>query len=120
MKLHIAFRGMTPSPAVQSRILERAAKLERFHQRITACRVVVDAPHRRHTKGERYTVHVDLIVPGHEILGGKRRGKIHAHEDVYVALRNAFDAAARQLESVTRRARGNVKYHDAPTVTDSG
>jgi ribosomal subunit interface protein len=116
MELHIAFRGMTPSPAVQSRILERAAKLERFHQRITACRVVVDSPHRRHTKGELYTVRLELVVPGHEILVNKDRGKNHGHEDVYVAIRDAFNAAARQLEDVARRARGDVKRHEATAV----
>jgi cold shock CspA family protein/ribosome-associated translation inhibitor RaiA len=116
MELHIAFQGMPPSPAVEQRIRELAAKLERFHGRITACRVVVGAPHRRHAKGELYTVRVDLTVPGHEILATKDRGKDHAHEDVYVAIRDAFDAAARQLEDVARRARGDVKHHEAPAI----
>jgi ribosomal subunit interface protein len=113
MDLHIAFRGMEPSQAVESRIRQRAEKLERYHDRITACRVVVDAPHRRHTKGERYTVRVDLTVPGHEIVVNRDSGGDRAHEDVYAAVRDAFDAAGRQLEDTVRIARGDVKHHDA-------
>jgi ribosome-associated translation inhibitor RaiA len=93
---------MAPSPAVESRIRERATKLERLNGRITTCRVVVHAPHRRHTKGELYTVRVDLTVPGHQIVAQRDRGKDHAHEDIYVAIRDAFDAASRQLGDMTR------------------
>ena len=35
----------------------------------------------------------------------------HAHEDVYVAIRDAFDAAVRRLEDQARKMRGNVKTH---------
>src|SRR5690606_9101707 len=37
------------------------------------------------------------------------------NEDVYVALRDAFDAAKRQLEDYGRRQRGEVKSH-APVL----
>lgn len=103
---------MSPSPAVESKIRDRVQKLEQYHHRITACRVVVDAQHRRHTKGELYTVRVDVTVPGHEIFANKDSGNNHAHEDVHVAVRDAFDAATRQLEDVVRRARGDVKHHE--------
>ena len=33
------------------------------------------------------------------------------HEDIYVALRDAFDAAKRQVEEFGRRQRGDVKRH---------
>ncbi len=35
----------------------------------------------------------------------------HSHEDVYVAVRDAFNAAARRLEDHARRMRGDVKTH---------
>ena len=110
--LQITFRNMQPSPAVESRIRERAAKLERFHQRITSCHVVVDAPHRHHHKGKLFAVHVDLTVPGQEILASKGAGANHAHENVHVAIRDAFDAVLRQLDGFARRARGDVKHHE--------
>lgn len=115
--LQITFRNMQPSPAVESRIRERAAKLERFHQRITSCHVVIDAPHRHHNKGKLFAVHVDLTVPGQEILASKGAGPNHAHENVHVAIRDAFDAVLRQLDGFARRARGDVKYHEPAAET---
>ena len=35
----------------------------------------------------------------------------HAHDDVYVAIRDAFDAAVRQVEDHARRMRGDTKTH---------
>lgn len=109
LPLQITFRGMEPSPAVEWRIREKAVKLERFCDRIAGLRVVVDAPHRRHSKGRLYTVRVDLTVPGREILARKGVSQNHAHEDVHVAIRDAFNAAARQLENGARRRRGDAK-----------
>ncbi|MGH8731193.1 MAG: hypothetical protein ACREVF_05715 [Burkholderiales bacterium] len=42
-----------------------------------------------------------------------------AHEDVYVALRDAFNAASRQLEDSIRRMRGDVKHHQGRPRSDS-
>jgi ribosome-associated translation inhibitor RaiA len=82
--LQISFRNMDPSPAVEERIRKKAAKLQRFHDRIIGCTVVVEAPHD------------------------------HAHEDVYVAIRDAFNAATRRLEDQARKMRGSVKTHATP------
>ena len=49
--LQITFRDMDPSPAIDERIRQQAVKLEQFHERISGCRVVVEASHRRHRKG---------------------------------------------------------------------
>jgi ribosome-associated translation inhibitor RaiA len=97
---------------MESRIRERAAKLERFNQRITSCHVVIDAPHRHHHKGKLFEVHVDLTVPGQEILASKGAGANHAHENVHVAIRDAFAAVLRQLDGFARRVRGEVKHHE--------
>ena len=68
MPLEIRFRNMDPSPAVEARIREKAAKLERFHDRIISCTVVVEAPHRHQNKGKLYSVHIDISVPGKDHL----------------------------------------------------
>jgi ribosomal subunit interface protein len=117
--LDISFRNMDPSPAVEARIREKAAKLERFHDRIIGCTVVVEAPHRHHHKGKLYSVHIDISVPGkdHLIVDRAKPGD-QAHEDVYVAVRDAFNAAVRQLEDYTRRMRGDVKSRSASSPAD--
>jgi len=109
--LEISFRNMDPSAAVEARIREKAEKLERFHDRIIGCTVVVEAPHRHHHKGKLYSVHIDISVPGKDLVVDRAKPLDHAHEDVYVALRDAFNAAVRQLEDYTRRMRGDVKAH---------
>jgi ribosomal subunit interface protein len=109
--LDISFRNMDPSPAVEARIREKAEKLERFHDRIIACTVVVEAPHRHHNKGKLYSVRIDISVPGTDLVVDRAKPLDHSHEDVYVAVRDAFNAAARQLEDYTRRMRGDVKTH---------
>lgn len=113
--LQITFRGMEPSAAVETRILERAEKLERFHDRITRCHVIVET-HRRKRQGNLFDVRVDLTVPGGEIVASRAPSQDHAHEDVLVAVRDAFDAATRRLEDFARERRGDVKTHEAPSI----
>lgn len=110
--IQITFRGIDPSEAVERRILAKAADLERFCSEIVSCHVTVDAQHHKHHKGNLYEVRIDLRVPGKEIVAGRDHGQDHAHEDVYVAVRDAFDAAARQLEDHVRLRRGYVKRHE--------
>jgi len=111
--LEISFRNVEPSPAIEAAVREKAAKLEEFYDRITSARVVVETPHRRHRQGKLFHVRIDLRVPGREIVVSREPSEHHAFEDVYVAIRDAFDAAKRQLEDHVREARGHVKVHEA-------
>ena len=111
--LNISFRNMDPSEAIETRVREKAEKLERLYDRIISCEVVVEAPHRNHQKGKLYDVRINLSVPGDDINVGRTGPQNHAHEDVYVAIRDAFAAAGRQLEDHARKMRGDVKTHDA-------
>jgi ribosomal subunit interface protein len=110
--IQITFRGMDPSEFIEARIQAKAADLERFCKDIVSCHVTVETQHHKHHKGNLYAVRIDLRVPGKEIVAGREHRQSHAHEDVYVAVRDAFDAAVRQLEDYTRLRRGDVKHHD--------
>jgi cold shock CspA family protein len=105
LPLQVSFRNMGPSDAIRAAVLERGEKLDRFFDRIMACRVVVEAPHKHHVKGNLYRIRIDLTVPGEEILAGREHAEDHAHEDVHVALRDAFDEARRKLQDYVRRHR---------------
>ena len=109
--LQITFQNMDPSDAIEAHVREKAARLERFSEHVTSCRVTVEAPHKHKHKGTIYEVKIDITVPGSEIVVSKHPGENHAHEDVYVAIRDAFDAAKRQLEDHVRRRRHQVKRH---------
>ena len=110
--LQITYRDMPPSEAVDANIRERVQKLEHFADNITSCRVVIEAPHKHKHQGQLFSIHVDITLPGQEIVVSRQPDNHHAHEDIYVAIRDAFDAARRQLEDHSRRHRGKVKYHE--------
>jgi len=107
--LEIVFHNVDRSAAVEAAVRERAAKLEEFAENITSCRVAIEAPHKHHRQGNLYTVRVDLRFPGGEAVANRSPSANHAHEDVYVALRDAFNAARRQLQDQQRIRRGDVK-----------
>ena len=112
--LEICFQRMDPSPAVEARIREKLASLEQVAPQLIGCRVVVEKEDRSHHKGNLFRVRLDLGVPGKEIAVSRAGPKDHAHEDVYVAIRDAFAAARRQLKDRNRRKSGEVKHHEAP------
>jgi cold shock CspA family protein len=105
---------MAPSPALESRIRDEVGKLEQFHDNIMSCRVTVAAPHRHQHKGKLYNVSIDLKTPGRELVVNKEHHDKHAHEDVYVVIRDAFNALQRQLEDHVRIQRRKVKTHVSP------
>lgn len=109
--IQITFRHMETSAAVEARVRELAARIERFNDRITSCHVVIEAPPAHRNKGAPFTVKIDLIVPGSELHVNSERAEHPEHVDVYVALRDAFDAVKRVLQDHTRERRGEVKRH---------
>ncbi|MEW6354013.1 MAG: HPF/RaiA family ribosome-associated protein [Pseudomonadota bacterium] len=109
LPLQITFRDIPHSPAIEARIRKKAEKLESYYERIMGCRVVVETPQRHKHQGKLYQVRIDLTVPGAELVVNH-----NLNEDVYVALRDAFDAARRQLEDYARHQRGDIKTHDLP------
>jgi ribosomal subunit interface protein len=114
LPLEVTFRNMDPSPAIEARIREKASKLDAFCEDIMGCRVVVEAPHRHRNKGNLYHVRVDVTVPEGELVASRDPAEHQAHEDVYVAIRDAFNATRRQLQDYQRRRRGQLKQHEAP------
>jgi cold shock CspA family protein len=110
--LHISFRGMDPSPAAEAQVRRRADELGQFSDRISACRVVLEAIERHHQHGRIYHVRVDLTVPSGEVVANREPGLNHAHEDLHVAIRDAFDAARRRLQDHMRRLDGQMKKHE--------
>jgi cold shock CspA family protein/ribosome-associated translation inhibitor RaiA len=112
LPVQITFRNVDRSEAIEQKILERAAKLDTYYDRITSCRVTVETPHRHHHQGALFHVRVDLVLPGTELVVNRAPQEHHAHEDPFVAVRDAFDAARRQLEDFAHRQRADVKLHD--------
>ena len=114
LPLQVTFRNMPRSDAVETKIRERADKLDKFYNSIMSCRVIVEAPHAHHHQGKLFHLRIDLTVPNGELVVSKDAHADRTHEDVYVAIRDAFDAAQRQLQNYARKQRRNVKTHEAP------
>lgn len=95
--VQITFRHMPPSDAVRTRVLELVHRLERFHDRIIGCSVVIEAPPGQQRNGAPFDIKLALTVPGHDVHAQSDHCAHESHEDVYVALRDAFEKAKRQL-----------------------
>jgi ribosome-associated translation inhibitor RaiA len=98
---------MDRSEAVEAKLRDRADHLSRFSPDIQKCEAWISSPHGHHRKGKLYGIRIRLTVPGEEIDIVMQP----AEEDVYVAIRESFDAARRKLEDYERRRRGKVKSH---------
>jgi hypothetical protein len=123
--LRITLRQVRSSQRLRQEIREGADMLERFHPRLTSCRVLVEMPHRRHSTGNRFHVRIELKVPGdvivvtHEpmVKGGlPEAGRLTkaAEADVvarylYVAIHTAFESAKRRLQDGAKKQTSKLK-----------
>lgn len=110
----LQFRNMDPSPAIEAAVRKHVDKLKSFNGDIIRCRVAIESPHKHQYKGKLYHVVVNVLMPGKEIVVSRAPDDQQAHEDVYVAIRDAFDAARRQIQDYIRIRRGKVKAHEPP------
>ncbi|MBS1816740.1 MAG: hypothetical protein JSU08_02315 [Acidobacteria bacterium] len=128
----VTFPKSKASPWLEAEIHERVERLKVLFKDILSCRVVVDIPHRRHQRGNRFSIRIELAVPG-EDLAITRDANVHGvakdldeeawakrfdveatQRDVKVVLVDAFDAAKRQLRDYAQLRRREVKRHGPP------
>ena len=121
----VVFRGIDHSQAVEEAVQKRAEKLARFSDQIQSLRVTVESPHNNHHKGKVYHVGVEAFMPNHDIVVNHDQHDKHAHEDIYVAIRDTFDAVERQIKDINgkerRQTRISTKLSElaaAPEVED--
>lgn len=104
--LNITFHGMDSSAALENHVREKVQALGQLHPNLTRCNVTIEKPHHHKHQGNTFNVRIDLYVPGNEIVVNR-----DAHEDAYVALRQAFNSARRQVMLHAKKKRGDVKRH---------
>jgi ribosome-associated translation inhibitor RaiA len=96
--VEITFNGVEKSEAIEARLAEKIAGLQRRFPRMTHCRVVIEAPHRRSKLGKLFHVQIEIGVPGRApIIVRSDREENHEHEDLAAAMRDTFEAARRKL-----------------------
>ena len=109
LPLQITFRHTESSPALEARIRELASRLDKFSDNIMRCHVIIEPPAHHKHQGALYDFRIDITLPDEEIAIRHAHPADHAHEDPYVALRDAFRAARRKLQDYERKRRGDVK-----------
>ncbi len=115
LPLQITFRDMDPSPAVEAEVRRRAEKLAPHAGHLHACHVVVESPHKHQRHGRLFHVRVDLGADGRTIAVARNPDACASHEDVYVALRDAFKAARRALDRHVARQREERRHEQVLT-----
>jgi cold shock CspA family protein len=105
--LQIIFHGMPHSDTVETHIREKMEKLELFCSHMIACKATVEIAGKHKHQGQLFKVQLNITVPDKKLVINRA-----AHEDIYVVLRDTFDAAKRQLEDYERRRRGDIKFHE--------
>ena len=101
----VLFRNIEHSQAVEEAVHKRAEKLSRFSDQILSLKVTVESPHNNHHKGKVYHVGVEALIPNHDIVVNNDQHDKHAHEDIYVAIRDTFDAVERQIKELNEKKR---------------
>jgi ribosome-associated translation inhibitor RaiA len=98
----VTFRGITPSPTIVDVVWKRARKLGEVAPTLEGCHVVIEAS--SHGSHRRISYRVAVHLTGG--TSAKTRTTRQAESDnLYVAMREVFDAARRQLAARERSPR---------------
>lgn len=97
----IAYRNIKPNDRIRARIDKELRHLEDVHPRLISAKITVEGPSGHHRHGDLTRVRLHLALPGgKEVAVSNFSDDNRAHEDVMVALRDAFRAAERQLKKI--------------------
>ena len=94
----ITFHGFAPSEPPRIEVRAWLARLGALTAPMTGGEVAIEVLEQGR-KERRYRVRMELVMPAGPVLVGSDHPANLPHEDVYVAIRNAFRAARRELET---------------------
>jgi ribosomal subunit interface protein len=104
--LDVTLRDVENTEAIDASIKKRAEKLHQYYDRITFCKVAVAALQKNQHQGKLFQVNIELNVPGKMMVANRHS---HRNEDLYVAIRDSFNAIKRQLEEHIHKLREDNK-----------
>jgi hypothetical protein len=115
----LTFHHIDRSGALEERARKLGHHLARFNERITHCTITLQGPDDPDGGGAQYLVKIDLMVPGAQIHADSLHVDGAGHQNICLALRDAFNNAKRQLLdlSVQRRrsnTAGSAGVHQDP------
>ena len=102
--VEVHFHGIQRSEAIDQRVRDKVAKLEKHFERMTSCRVVLEATQRTALKPKVYCIKIEIGVPRQRpIVVCHERVGSHASEELTMALRDAFEAALRKVDGIASK-----------------
>jgi len=104
--IQITIKNVDPSDQLNALIKEKANKLQQFNENIISCHITVEQTQRHKHQGKLNNLRINISVPGKELIVTH-----NPNENIYVAVRDAFDDARRQLENYSQISHGGIKTH---------
>ncbi len=126
LPVQVTFRNIEGQSGLEEYVQKEAAKLERFYNRISSCRVMVERPQKA-ASSKLYHVRIDLGLPGGELVvkhapslhGTLKHAKeaesrreaesVLLHKNPKRAIHEAFQEIGRRLQDRTRRQAGAIR-----------
>ena len=116
--LEISYRDIPKTDELDNLIREKAEKLDQVCDHINSCRIAVEKAHENPSHGSPYRVRIDMTVPpGHELVVSKNPSEGNQYTPLETIVRDAFEAARRQLIELNDRQQGEVKQHPQQEMT---
>lgn len=118
--LEVAFHNLQPSSTIEAELRRHVEKLERRFDHLIGCRVSVEKLHNQHRTGNLFEIHIVLSVPGRDLAVSRQPHKAKerfANPDIHVSIREAFDAAERQLEAFKGKIRSDTATPSGSALT---
>jgi ribosome-associated translation inhibitor RaiA len=102
--VEIHFHGIEKSEAIEQRVREKIAKLQRHFARMTSCRVGIEVPQRTADRPKIYQIKIEIGIPRRRpiVVSHERKGS-HANEELALAIRDAFEAAVRRVDGAAAK-----------------
>lgn len=107
LPIQITVRSLPDSPAIENHIHKHFEKLQRQVKRVTYCHVVVDVTQNHKRQGKIFSIHIDLKIPGKELLISHKQ-----NQDLYVAIRDGFNAIRKLIQKISKPKHANRKLNN--------
>ncbi len=131
----ITIKGFEMTPSIEKLLENQIERLEKVCDYITSIRIAIEKEQNRHQTGNPYRIRLAVRVPPNHELVTRHQSVIHKdvrippkteteaeiipnrlpklpkYEPLPTAIRNAFDAARRQLEKLVELQRKDTKMH---------
>ena len=110
--LEITYRGLERNDYTDGLIHKKADKLQRACANLVSCRVVLEKEQKQQRTGNEHRIRVSVRVPpGQELVVNRKTLVMDTRRDLPPLVRDAFEAAERQIKDLVSQKKGRGKHH---------